>query len=129
MTIKLDFESLFKQALADWPNVLDLSVLQYAKFDFSQYAVKGLGSLAEEIENGYIGTEGEAVTRTLHYAIHDVIYSVAKTILKLDLSLIRPEVVRLTFENRLREAILVTDLNWRAEDYALAEAYFAQNVR
>ena len=125
--MQLDFESLFSQALADWPNKLDLSVLQYAESDLSRYTVKGLGILAEEIEDTYIGTDEEAVTRTLHYAIHDVIYSTAKTVLKLDLSSLRHQAVRLVFEKRLKEAAAATDLNWRPEDYALAQAYFAQN--
>ena len=125
--MQLDFESLFRQALADWPDALDLSVLQYAESDLSRYAVKGLGILAEEIEDTYIGKDEEAITRTLHYAMHEVIYSTAKTVLKLDMSTIRPQAVRCVFEKRLKEAAAATDLNWRPEDYALAEAYFAQN--
>jgi hypothetical protein len=125
--MKLDFESLFRQALADWPDELDLTVLQYAEADLSRYAVKGLGILAENIEDTYIGTETEVVTRTLHCAIFEVIHAAAKTMLKLELSLIRSQAVRLVFEKRLKEAAAATDLNWQPEDYALAEAYFAQN--
>lgn len=125
--MQLDFESLFQQALTDWPEELDLSILQYAELNLSGYAVKGLGILAEDIEDTYIGTATEAITRTLHYAIHEVIHATAKTVLKLYLPLIRPEAVRLVFERRLKEAATATDLNWRPEDYALAEAYFSQN--
>ena len=47
--------------------------------------------------------------------------------MKLELSLIRPEAVRFVFEKKLKEAATATYLNWRPEDYALAEAYFTHN--
>lgn len=125
--MQLDFDNLFKRALAAWPEVLDLSVLEYANPDLSSYSVRGLGRLSDEIEDKYIGTNTEIITRTLEDAIYIVIHDTAKTVLKLELSSIRPEAVRLVFEKRLKEAAAAKDLNWRPEDYALAEAYFAQN--
>lgn len=127
MITDLNFESLFNQALKNWPDAIDLSALQYAEPDLSNYAVKGLGVLIEDIENTYIGMDAEAITRTLHYALSDVIHAVAKLVLKLELTSIRPESVRLFFERRLMDAAAASDLNWKPEDYALAEAYFAQN--
>jgi hypothetical protein len=126
--MQLDFENLFKQALTEWPDELDLSVLERSASDLSRYAVKGFGVLSDEIESKYIGTKTEAITRTLHYAISEVIHTAAKTILKVEPSAIRPQAVRLIFEKRLKEAAVASDLNWRSEDYALAEAYFAQNA-
>ncbi|MGZ9712698.1 hypothetical protein ACXX82_18060 [Glaciimonas sp. GNP009] len=40
---------------------------------------------------------------------------------------LRVDAVRLVFERRRKKAAALTTLNWRPEDYALAEAYFAQN--
>lgn len=127
--MQLDFESLFKQALADWPGELDLRALERAAPDLSRYGVKGLGSLSDGIAEKYIGTDTEVITRTLHGAIYSVIYATAKTVLKLELSAIRPEAVRLVFEKQLKETAAATDLNWRPQDFALAEDYFAQNGR
>lgn len=125
--MQLEFKTLFEQALVDWPEKLDLSVLERAAPDFSRYAVKGLGRLCDDIKEKYIGTDSEVITRTLQGAIYSVIHATAKTALELKMSSIRPQAVRLLFENKLKETAAATDLNWRSEDYALAEAYFAQN--
>jgi len=126
--MQLDFENLFAQALTDWPAEIDLSVLERSAPDLSRYAVKGFGALSDEIENKYIGTKAEALIRTLHYAISEVIHAAAKSILKLETSAIRPQAVRLIFEKRLKDAAAASDLNWQPEDHALADAYFAQNA-
>ena len=127
MNIQLDFKSLYKQALTDWPEELDLSELQQAAPELSRYTVKGLGILSEEIEEQYIGTKTETIMRTLHYAMYEVIHTTAKTVLKVELSSIRPEAVCLIFEKRLKAAAAASDLNWGPEDYALVESYFTQN--
>jgi hypothetical protein len=125
--MQLDFETLFKQALEDWPEQLDLSVLERPASDLSRYAVKGLGLLSHEIEEKHIGTSAEVITRTLQGALYSVIHATAKTVLKLELSSLRPQAVRLRFERQLKKAAASSSLNWEPEDYALAEAYFAQN--
>jgi hypothetical protein len=125
--MQLDFKNLFEQALAAWPEQFDLSMLERAAPDLNRYAVKGLGRLSDEIGDRYIGTDSEVITRTLQGAIYSVIHATAKTVLKLELLSIRPEAVRLVFEKKLKETAASTDLNWRPEDYALAEAYFVQN--
>lgn len=127
MNIQLDFESLFKQALTEWPKELDLSELQQAAPELSRYAVKGLGIISDEIEEQYIGQNAEVIMRTLHSAMYAVIHATAKTVLKVELSSIRPEAVRLIFEKKLKAAAAASDLNWSAEDYALVESYFTQN--
>lgn len=55
MSIQLTFESLYRQALMDWPEEIDLRTLQYSSSDLSRYTIKGLGTLSDEIEERYIG--------------------------------------------------------------------------
>jgi hypothetical protein len=125
--MQLDFETLFKQALEDWPEQLDLSVLEYPAPDLGSYMVKGLGRISREIEEKYIGTSAEVIICTMHGALYSVIHAAAKTVLKLELSSLRPQAVRLRFERQLKREAASSDLNWEPEDYALAEAYFAKN--
>jgi hypothetical protein len=127
MSMQLNFEYLFRRVLTDWPDELDLSVLERATPDLGRYAVKGLGTLSDDIEAKYIGKENEIIWRDLHSAMYEVIHAAAKTVLEIKVHSIRPEAVRLVFEKRLNRSAAATTLNWLPEDYALAEAYFAQN--
>ncbi len=127
MTIQLDFESLFQQALNNWPEVLDLSTLEYAEPDLSRYTVKGLGVLSDEIEDKIIGSDLEVISSALHIAIYTLLLSAAKFVLEVKRSSIRPEMVKLIFEERLKAFSSRSDLNWNEEDYKLVESYFSQN--
>ncbi|MEB0013529.1 hypothetical protein QN379_05690 [Glaciimonas sp. Gout2] len=88
--MNLDFESLFRQALKNWPNKIDLSTLQYATLDIESYTIKGLGKISNEIKDKCVGTKMEVITRTLQGALYSVIHATAKTVLKLECSSIRP---------------------------------------
>jgi hypothetical protein len=127
MKIKLNFEELFRQALSEYPEELDLSELQKNALDFSRYTVKGLYSIFEQAEELYIGSDVEIIMRNLHSSIYEVVLAAAKNITKIKSSSIRREIVKLIFENRLRNTAAATDLIWRPEDYALIESYFIEN--
>lgn len=127
MSMRLDFESLFRQALKDWPEALDLRVLEYTTPDLSRYTVKGLGNLSDEIEESYIGTDVEIIFRDLHISIYTVVREAAKYVLEINMSTIRAEAVRLVFERRIKYAVSATNLNWSQADYDLVESYFAHN--
>lgn len=101
MNIQLKFDELFRQALMDWPEALDLSVLEYATEDLSRYCVKGLGAKSEEMEEKYIGTALEVIFCDLHLSIYTVVLAAAKNVMEIQMSLVRPEAVRLVFERRL----------------------------
>ena len=122
--MRLNFDGLLIKALKEWPHKFDLSVLQYANPDLSRYTAKGL---SDAIEDRYIGTETEVITRTLHGAIYSVVHTAAKTVVQVELSSLRSEAGRLVFEQYLKKSAVSTTLNWRSEDYKLAEDYFAQN--
>ena len=119
--MKPSFESLFRSALKEWPETLDLAELNYQ--DGGRYSVLGLGRQLEKIEQGYIGNKEEVIWRELHWAIFTVIHSLAKNLLELKLSSVRVEAVQRIFEQRLQSAIAAKDPAWDAEDFALAQAY------
>ena len=127
MTIQLNFKSLFRQALNNWPEVIDLSTLEYAESDLSRYTVKGLGVLSDEIEDKIIGSDLEVISSALHIAIYTLLLSAAKFVMEVRSSSIRPEMVKLIFEERLKASSLRCDLNWDEEDYEVVKSYFAQN--
>lgn len=126
--MQLDFNYLFKEALKDWPEELDLQVLQYTKPDLQRYTVKNLGQLSDEIESKYVGHKEEILWRDLQISIYSVIHAAAKNILSLNKSSIRAQAVQLVFERRLKEAVAAKAEEWRSEDYVLAEEYFKQNA-
>lgn len=129
MSIQLDFDDLYKLALTDWPNVIDLTELQQALPDISRYTVKGLGVLSDDIEEKYIGKENEIIWRELNSAIYEIIHATAKTVINVEKTSIRPEAVRLVFERQLKSSAQSTTLNWQPEDYALVKSYFIQNLK
>ncbi len=127
MNSQLSFENLYKQALIDWPETLDLSELQYATPDFSRYTVKGLGVLSDDIEHRSIGTELEVIFRVLHTSIYSTVHSIAKFTTEIKVSSIRPRTIQLIVDERLKTSLSRSDLNWKKEDYKLVELYFSQN--
>ncbi|EDY87433.1 hypothetical protein GP5015_914 [gamma proteobacterium HTCC5015] len=127
MNMQLDFETLFNQALSDWPEELDLSVLEHADSDFSHYSVKGLGDVFYEIEGKFIDSELEVIFCELHMAIYILLRSTAKFLKGIKRSSIRSKMVKLIFEERLKRSCARSDLNWREADYKLVELYFSKN--
>ncbi|WP_076999384.1 hypothetical protein [Variovorax sp. KK3] len=116
-----NFAALFQSALAEWPETVNLAEIQRQSGD--RYTIRGLGRLLEEIEYPHIGSKEEVVVREVHWSIYTMIHMLAKSMLELKPSTIRPEAVEHIFRRRLQTAVDFKDPRWRAEDFALAQAY------
>ena len=116
-----NFETIFKKALGEWSETLNLAVIQHQ--DGGRYLVPGLGRQLEQIERGYIGSKEEIIWRELHWAIFTVIHSVAKSLSEIRVLSIRAEAVQCIFEQRLQTAMAAKDTAWDADDFALVQAY------
>ncbi|HVZ42322.1 MAG TPA: hypothetical protein VHA82_00820 [Ramlibacter sp.] len=126
---QLKFDALFRAALKDWPEALDLTVIETADTELSRYSIRGLGRQAEDIERRYFGKKDEVIRRELHWALYTVIHAAARNITSLRVTAIRAETVRSTFERRLRTAADAKDGEWEAADFALVNRYFEENAR
>lgn len=120
------FEIIFRGAIKEWPEEVDLSILQNQRKE--GHEVSGLWKIVEEIENSHIGTKEEVIFRELHWSIYIFIHSIALNLLHLKTSNIRPEAVEKIFERRLQAAIDSRDSSWRTEDFSLANEYFQDSV-
>lgn len=127
MSRKLSFDCLLESALLDWPRELDFGTLQYSDQESGRYVVGGLGRVADNIEDKYIGRRDEILMRHIHASIYYVAHAVAKYLIKVDVLSIRYDAVRQIFESRLNDELLNTESSWGGEDIALVKAYFADN--
>lgn len=121
----LDFYLIYEEALNDWPSEVDLTEIEYSDMSSSRYSVSGLGLLAEEIGENYIGTSKEVLMRNIHDSIFDVIHNVARFCNRLRLRDLRKETVKTIFEDRLKDALNMEDLGWEKVDKDLIRRYFA----
>ena len=69
------------QALSEWPQQLDFQLFHVNK-DMSNYSVKGLGMMADNIADKYINHELEVIYRHLHLAIQIELRKVARYVTK-----------------------------------------------
>ncbi|WP_143684591.1 hypothetical protein [Variovorax sp. KK3] len=116
-----NFVDLFHRAVAEWPETVNLAEIQNRSGD--HHSIRGLWTLLEEIEDPHIGSKEEVVVRELHWSIYTVIHMLAKSMLELKPSSIRPEAVEHIFRRRLQTAVDLKDPRWSVEDFALAQAY------
>ncbi|WP_374380173.1 hypothetical protein [Dongia sp.] len=118
-----NFTKLFQLALADWPEIVDLRLLDYSKTAKRRYSVRGLGELEDNISTRYIGTKIEILMRNLHYVIFVTLHKLAPEIESLHLSDLREVTIKARFEEWLRKSLDVE--GWTADDVALVERYLA----
>lgn len=116
-----DFESIFNIAIKEWPEILDISTIQFQSE--GRYTVSGLGPLLDGIEAAYHGTNKEIVFCQLHSAIYIVIHTLAKNICKVKVSDLRLESVHSIFKQRLQATINANDPSWSTADFTLAQSY------
>ena len=117
------FTELFQKALADWPECVDLSLLDYSKTPERRYSVKGLGELEDDISTRYIGMENEILMRNLHYVIFVTLHKLAPECKSLRMCDLREDTVKVRFEEWLRKSLNID--GWAVDDVALVERYFA----
>ncbi len=122
--LELNFDRLFEIALQDWPEEIDLEIIEYPDQSEKRYTVKGLGLLAERIEERYIDTSTEVIARNLHDAIYSAVHGVARFCTCIRLLEIRKEIVKKDFESRLFDALDNQALGWLEEDIEIVRNYF-----
>lgn len=123
----LNFSVLMTQALSEWPQQLDFQLFHVSK-DMSNYSVKGLGMMADDIADKYINHELEVIYRHLHLAIEIELHKVAKYVVKMSTRNLRPELVCIKFESFLLEIKNgINDCGWGDPDLKIIDAYFRVN--
>ncbi|WP_334156623.1 hypothetical protein [Oryzomicrobium sp.] len=120
------FSGWLSQALSEWPQSLDLKIC-YMQSDGQRYVVEGLGQLADDIGDTFIGREDELIFRNLHWAINVAIHGLAKYTTRICLADLRGEPVQDIFNAKLRSCI--DDLKKEGEEIpALLCEYIINNT-
>lgn len=126
--MSLEFSNLFSRAISEWPAEIDLRSLSTSKSGSDRYSVDGLYDVADERESRYIGSSEETIMRNLHTALYEVLHGVAAYVIRIKLSDLRAEAVRVRLERRLREYLAAPD-DCSPQDIELGKRYFAENRR
>lgn len=125
---QLQFDVLLGGTLKEWPEIVDLEMLEDADVNFDRYTVKGLWTLAESIEARCIGEKDEIIRGELLCALYTVILEAAKYVTSVRIDSIRTETVRMVFERRLKIAVETKDAGWQEDDLSLVRKYFEANT-
>jgi hypothetical protein len=125
---KTFFDDLLEKAISEWPEEIDLSVIKNADEELNRFTVAGLGPLAEKIESHHIGKPKEVIMRNLHQAIFSAAHDIARFCTKIKIENIRKEMIKIDFEDRLRDALTNQGLGWGKEDMELIQEYFAKSI-
>ena len=121
------FNDLLSVAIKEWPDSIDLSNIIQNDTDSSVYAVVGLGRLADDIGDRYIGLTEEIIFRNLHLTIFSVLHDCGKYVKSVEIGNIRPEYLRKLFNQRLLSVIENKDLDYDEDDKTLVKNYLSAN--
>jgi hypothetical protein len=98
----VEFENLFREALAEWPPVLKLRIKRLPR---DRHMVVGLTDLADEIQTAHHGSDRESVFGHMHWAIVTAIHATAehwpRHTLQIRMHQISRDLVRQKFESDL----------------------------
>ena len=96
----VEFENLFREALAEWPPVLKLRIKRLPR---DRHIVSGLTDLADEIQAAHHGSDRESVFGQMHWAIVTAVHATAKHwprhTLQIRMHQINRDLVRRKFES------------------------------
>jgi hypothetical protein len=116
------FDALLATALAEWPEALALPVHPAN----GSIIVEGLIDLERAISGPWIRHPREVLLSNLHWAICTVVHARFKQSPQVALRTLNPADIRRKFESDLR-SIQKQPANWRPQDLALIERYFAES--
>jgi hypothetical protein len=125
--IELNFSLIFEHAISEWPVSIDVEALYYAKDKPQKYSVIGLGEMKDDICEKYLNTEYELLICNMHEAIFVTVRSLAELCTLININHIRKSVVKKKFEEKIRRAIEIPELNANSEDIALVKKYLSLN--
>ncbi len=125
----LAFDSLFDELIRQWPESLDVEIENYGTVEGRpHYAVKGLFEAEQSILAAYLDTQREVLVSDLLSSMYIRMHDIAPDVEKLVPSRLDRAWVRAIFEHRIRTSQTIGErLDWRPEDHALVDAYFAAN--
>lgn len=115
-----DFDRLFEAAIAEWPERLDLKVVESGPVLF----VEGLARLQEKLAAQWVGKPSGVLMRNMHWAISAVAnraFEKREPVVVRDLS---KDAIRAKFEADLN-VILHRPLNWQPAEIAAIKQYLA----
>lgn len=115
-----DFDRLFDAAIAEWPETLDLRVIDSGPVFF----VEGLAKLQEKLAAQWIGKPSGVLMRNMHWAISAVAnraFEKREPVIVRELS---KESIRTKFEADLY-VIVDRPLNWKPAEIDAIKQYFA----
>ncbi|OQW53985.1 MAG: hypothetical protein A4S14_00625 [Proteobacteria bacterium SG_bin9] len=115
-----DFDHLFEAAIAEWPERLDLKVIESGPV----YFVEGLARLQEKLAAQWIGKPSGVLMRNMHWAISAVAnraFEKREPVIVRDLS---KDAIRAKFEADLT-SILYRPLNWKPAEIDAIKQYLA----
>jgi hypothetical protein len=124
---QLEYSLLFEYAINEWPTSIDLTSLYFNGNSQNKYSVIGLGEKRDDICEKYINTEEEIFICNMHQAIFLVLRSLAEFCTQVNRNSIRELSVKKKFEEKLKRAIEIPDLNASKKDIDLVEKYFSIN--
>ncbi|NML99361.1 hypothetical protein HHL24_15600 [Paraburkholderia sp. RP-4-7] len=125
--MSLKFNDLLAKALAEWPPEIDFKPLLRIDPTSKRYSVSGLGEMADEIGDRYIGSTEEIFMRNLHWVIFEVLRDVAANVTRVKTSDLSPDAVRSGFERNLKRCMEMPDLGYPPAAIELGRRYFAEN--
>lgn len=115
-----DFDHLFETAIAEWPERLDLKVIDSGPVLF----VEGLARLQERLAAQWIGKPSGVLMRNMHWAISAVAnraFEKREPVVVRELS---KDAIRTKFEADLH-VIVDRPLNWKPAEIDVIKQYFA----
>jgi hypothetical protein len=124
--VKYKFNKLLLEALADWPEELDLLLVPKVG-DPSRYSVRGLGVMVEVFSDRYIGRADEVIFRNMHQSIHVVLHRIAPDLNRIKVANIRFESIQRNFEICLKDGLTIAEMGYSQADIAVCKAYFDEN--
>lgn len=123
-----NFDELFCLALNEWPKIIDMSRFVYSKNEPSGYLIEGLGKIADEIGDRYIGCNEEIIFRNLHLTIFSILHECGRYLKYVNTDGLRKDIVKSKFDIRLRFVMDNKDLGYDENDISLARLYFLENA-
>ena len=143
---ELKFENLFKKALSEWPDEMelqledqvltevrpsdegyDLCIYKTVPWDGDReaYVVKNLRKIYNKATDSHLDTEEEVIWIHVHKAITRIIRRLSLFTTHITLKNLRLEPVKQELEAELRR--ILKDRDWAPQDIELIEQYFAAN--
>jgi hypothetical protein len=123
----LRFDIMLKQALDQWPEEIDVSVLIYTQKERNLYSVVGLHELQEAITSDYKHSAHDFLMVNLHWSILRVVHKAAQYMDKVNIRNVRKEAIKEQLDSLLDKVRAGTPDEFGDDAIALAKNYFLEN--